>query len=176
MGAKSLSHGVDAVAKGEADMASASKSGKAGVPGASAPHGDNTETNTDGRPPRRASFSGKKGIFGRDFEATRKELIRAGMERSQAIEFAACGMPTLLRHMQHVHVIHTKHAFALAAESEDEGASARIVKMSSAAAQAAAILAGDRLVMSPWQISLKASSGTPPLSICLFNPDAMRVF
>ena len=48
--------------------------------------------------------------------------------------------------------------------------------MSNAAAQAAANLAGDRLVMSPWQISLKASSGTPPLSICLFNPDAMRVF
>ena len=48
--------------------------------------------------------------------------------------------------------------------------------MSNAAAQAAANLAGDRLVILPWQVSLKASSGTLPLSICLFNPDAMRVF
>jgi hypothetical protein len=74
-------------------MASASKAGRAGVHGATVPHGDHTETNMDGPPPRRASFSGKKGIFGRDFEATRRELIRAGMHRSQTNEFAACGMP-----------------------------------------------------------------------------------
>jgi hypothetical protein len=48
--------------------------------------------------------------------------------------------------------------------------------MSSAAAQAAAILARDRLVIWLWQVSLKASSGTLPLSICLFNPHAIRVF
>ena len=82
MGAKSPSHGVDAAGKGEAGMTSASKWGRAGVHGASAPHGDHTETNMDGPPSRRASFSGKKGIFGRDFEATRRELIRAGMRRS----------------------------------------------------------------------------------------------